>query len=261
LVLGLRLLLVAAAASAALSLSQGARGQEQNLPGVPSVDEQEQQGVPRPYAPDERSGHVIIRAVSGLLLPAGFVRSEAALADAGSFGVAAGGTLGVGISRHAELDATGIFGLMAPPSECDSCASTTASASLGVRYHLAQGVSFDPWIRLGVGYRTAEILREGEATLRLPTPGRYHGVDFTQISVGASFSPVSGFGFGPYLEADVGTFVSRPDPDPGGGRVYAYFQIGLSAEIDPVRWFEPAPAVRSATPPTGRPFSRPGASL
>ncbi len=32
------------------------------LPPVPSMDEQEREGTPRPAAPDDRSGHVYIRA-------------------------------------------------------------------------------------------------------------------------------------------------------------------------------------------------------
>jgi hypothetical protein len=230
--------LFVALAFAASMAPRDARAQDTaQLPPVPSMDTEEREGTPRPAAPDDRTGHVYIRAVSGLLLPAGFVRKDAALSDVMIYGLGVGGTLGVGISRYAEMDLTGIYGLFAAPGDCEDCSSDTVAGSLGFTYHLAQGVSLDPWIRLGAGYRTMsmDVTNPGSST---PTPGRYHGVDFLQIGLGATYFPVSSFGFGPYAEADVGTMVSRPSPDPGAPRVYAMFHLGLRFEIDPVRWGE-----------------------
>ncbi len=247
-----RLLPVCALALGALN-PRGASAQETipGLPPVPSMDSEEREGTPRPAPPDERTGHVYVRAVSGLLLPAGFVRTSAAITDVASFGVGVGGAVGVGVSRHAELDATGMFGLFASPPECANCSADMVAAGVGVTYHLAQGVSLDPWARLGVGYRTASLTIEDPAP-REPSSGRYHGVDFLQISLGATYLPVSGFGLGPYAQADVGTFVARPAPDPGGTRVYAVFHLGLRFEIDPIRWTDPTP-----TPTAAQSFFRP----
>jgi hypothetical protein len=229
-------LFVALAVAGSMSAARDAHAQDSaQLPPVPSMDIEEREGTPRPAAPDDRTGHVYIRAVSGLLLPAGFVRKDAALTDVMVYGLGVGGTLGVGISRYAEMDVTGIYGFFAAPSDCEDCSSDTVAGSLGFTYHLAQGVALDPWMRLGAGYRTMsmDVTNPGSST---PTPGRYHGVDFLQIGLGATYFPVSSFGFGPYAEADVGTMVSRPSPDPGAARVYAMFHLGLRFEIDPVRW-------------------------
>jgi hypothetical protein len=228
------------------------------LPPVPSMDEQEREGTPRPAAPDDRTGHVYIRAASGLLLPAGFVREDASLSSVALYGLGVGGSLGVGISRYAEIDLTGIYGLFAAPSDCTDCSSDSVSGSLGFSYHLAQGLALDPWIRLGAGYRTAQLDVTNPSS-STPTPGRYHGIDFLQISLGATYFPVPGFGFGPYAEADVGTMIDRPSPDPGSGRVYAVFHLGLRLEIDPVRWADGGdaktpPAKKTADPgPAGAP--------
>ena len=206
------------------------------LPPIPSIDEVEQEGTARAAAPDERTGHVLIRATSGLLLPAGFLRDNAPIRSVSSYGLGVGGTVGIGISRYAEIDVTGIYGIFAPPGDCTNCSSDTVAASLGFTYHLAQGVALDPWARLGAGYRTASI-EAPDASASTPVSGRYHGIDFLQIGLGATYSPVAGFGFGPYLEADVGTMVDSPDPR--ASRVYAFFHLGLRLEIDPMRWADP----------------------
>jgi len=234
-------------ACVAVALSWHGRAAAQDssqLPPIPSIDDVERDGTPRRAAPDERSGHVLIRAASGLLLPAGFVRHDAAIRSVASYGLGVGGTVGVGLSRHAEIDVTGLYGLFAPPGDCADCSSDTVAASLGFSYHLAQGVSLDPWVRLGAGYRTLSITVP-DTSPSTPVPGRYHGVDFFQLSLGATYFPVSGFGFGPYLAADVGTMVDSPDPR--AARAYAVFHLGVRLEIDPMRWAAPpAPAPKAA---------------
>lgn len=250
----LRSLLVALAfvAPALAAVREASAQDSSQLPPIPSIDEQEREGTPRPAAPDERTGHVYIRAVSGLLLPAGFFRKDAAISSVASYGLGVGGMLGFGISRYAEIDLTGNYGFFAAPSDCEDCSSDTVMGSLGFTYHLVQGTSLDPWIRLGAGYRTAsiDVSNPGSST---PAAGRYHGVDFLQIGLGATYFPVSGFGFGPYAEADVGTMVSRPAPDAGAPRVYAVFHLGLRFEIDPVRWATGGEAPAKAPPPAKAP--------
>jgi hypothetical protein len=78
--------------------------------------------------------------------------------------------------------------------------------------------------------------------------GRYHGVDIAQISFGADFFPVPGFGFGPWFETDMGTFVAWPDGSTRGTRFYAFFLLGLELELDPVQWTEPAWSSPEPTP-------------
>lgn len=230
--------------AAGLGGARSARAQDSSqLPPIPSIDQAEREGTPRKGAPDERTGHVDIRAASGLLLPAGFLRDDAAIRSVASYGLGVGGSVGVGFSRYGEIDATAIYGLFAPPADCTDCASDTVAASLGFSYHLAQGVALDPWARLGFGYRTASV-DVPDPSPSTPVSGRYHGVDFLQIGLGATYFPVSSFGFGPYLEADVGTMVDSPDPR--AARVYAFFHFGIRLEIDPVRWASPPAETKKA---------------
>jgi hypothetical protein len=212
------------------------------------------EGHPVPPARDERTGHVYVRGGTALVLPAGSIRSEVptnALVGPG-LGFVAG--LGVGISRHAEIDLLGTYALMQAAGgegngRCKGCKGDHASLSLGLVYHLAQGIALDPWMRFGTGYRTARY--EGSSPqLTYFVPGRFHGWDIAQISMGATFYPVSSFGLGPFFEADMGTYLNRPSlaGNPGGPRAYAFFQLGLRLEIDPARWVTSAkaPAKRTA---------------
>lgn len=234
---------------AGAALAQGAPAGQQGLPpGLSGDADQEHEGTPKPAAPDERAGHVYIRAASSLQLPVGWLSPAGSLEDVISAGFLAGGSLGVGLSRYAELDAAGGYGLFAAGGTCESCTGSLAAANLGFRYHLLQGASLDPWIRLGAGWRSFALDfgdDEGPNVLNL-TRGRYHGVDFAQIALGAVFSPVSGFGLGPYFESALGSFVAWPDGSRVGTRPYAFFSFGLSIDLDPVRWASPAPQ-RAAT--------------
>lgn len=259
---GPALIAILAAASFALVASaaraQGAPPQVPGLPGADEVDEPE--GRVKPYAEDFRTGHVYIDAIASALFPVGDIAPGSSLTEVSSFGFIAGGALGVGLSRHVELDVRGGYGLLSSPTECADCSSDVATASLGFTHHLTNGAAFDPWIRLGTGYRTFSVehgAAESSAVLEIVN-GRYHGVDIAQLSLGADFFPVPGFGFGPWLEADMGTFVAWPDGSREGTRFYAFFQVGLEIELDPVQWTEdskpaPAPAPPAAAPPSSPP--------
>lgn len=213
-------------------------------------DNEDREGRPKPFAPDGRSGHLTIAAVGAAEFPAGDVAPGRALTDVVDVGFSFGGLLAVGVSRHVSIDAMGRYGLLYPNGECDSCTGDLANASLGIRYHLAQGSSFDPWGRLGVGYRTFSLEHGGDETERVlaVANGRYHGVDIAQLALGGLFYPARGFGLGPFLEVDMGTFVSWAEGSTRGTRAYAFFQIGLAIAIDPVEWASPTPPA-SADPP------------
>src|SRR5690606_25629526 len=132
-------------------------------------------------------------------------------------------SVGLGISRTTEVVLSGGYAVLSDPSRCD-CGGDTARIGLGLAYHLAQGSALDPWARWGVGFRTTSIEGDG-ATSRVARelrPGRHHGLDLTQLALGATWSPVPGFGFGPYAEMDLGTYLVRPEGG-GAGAVPAFF--------------------------------------
>jgi hypothetical protein len=208
------------------------------------------EGAVRPAAADDRTGHVYIRAGADLEIPSGFLRSQVAADDVIGLGLGIDASIGVGLSRHAEIDVSGTYALMQSGGRCPLCSGDHAAANLGFTYHLAEGVALDPWARLGAGYRTADYENAAGGPAALVS-GRYHGIDFADLSLGATFFPTPSFGLGPFLAADVGTYVSRPAASngaTGGPRAYAFFQLGFQLELDPARWIKKsAPAAKTAS--------------
>lgn len=204
-------------------------------------DEPEREGRPKAYAPDGRSGHVQIAAVSAAEFPAGDLAPGRALTDVVDVGASVGGSISVGVSRYLSLDASAKVGFLFPRNDCDSCEGRVVGAGLGLRYHLVQGSAFDPWIRLGMGYRLFEIEHDQAETARVLAveSGSYHGLDAAQLAFGGWFYPVRGFGLGPFMSTELGTFLDWPEGTPRVTRAYAFFQLGLAVVIDPVEWAAP----------------------
>ena len=55
------------------------------------------------------------------------------------------------------------------------------------------------------------------------------GIDVARLGLGGDFFPTASFGFGPFIETDIGV---RVDPDTTG---YAAFLAGLRLTFDPLR--------------------------
>jgi hypothetical protein len=215
-----------------------------------------EEGTPRSPPPDDRVGHILLYPRFGYVGPAGRldaapetnVRGGTSTADVAGPGMGFGGTLGVGIGRQASIEVTGQYTLFGSPGACPvgvACKGHSADFGLGLAYHLAQGVAIDPWGSFGVG------LRLGSFTVPKPPTGGgigtgplserdYRGVDIARIAFGADFYPVPAFGFGPYVEIDVGTPFSRPDPTLSTA-AYAFFHVGFRLAFDPIRTAPPRP--------------------
>lgn len=221
-------------------------------PGLAPEEELDEQLRATPRAPDERTGHFFIRGHSDLVLPVGYITTEGSLEDVFAGGFTAGGTLGVGLSPALELDATGAYGLLGASGDCDSCAGSVLEIGLGVRAHLVEGAALDPWVRFGVAYRgiTVERGEDEVASVLAVAPGDYHGIDVAQISMGADFFPVKGFGFGPFIAFDIGTNVAWADgvDATAEARPYAYFSLGIDITLDPVGMATPSSAPSAAPP-------------
>lgn len=203
----------------------------------------EREGTPRAAAPDQLAGQLVLRAGAELVGPVGSISDDVAADDVSATGVGAFASIGLGISRHTELVLSGGYAMLGDPSRCKGCGGDTVRVGVGLAYHLAQGSALDPWARWGVGFRTTGVEGEG-ATSRIARelePGRYHGLDFTQLALGTTWSPVPGFGFGPYAEMDLGTYVVRPE-GAGGGTIHAFFTVGLALQLTPGRSADPGAA-------------------
>jgi hypothetical protein len=157
------------------------------------------------------------------------------------------GIFGVGIGRHSTLQLTGDAIQFGSPGSCRvGCTGQSYVVGLGLTYHLAQGLAFDPWGSFGMAYRHSIF----EVTAPDPTQnaGRplvsqtYKGFDVARIAFGGDFYPFPWGAVGAFVEADIGTNLGRPAPlvalPPNvtdGPRTYGYFQIGVRIAFDPMR--------------------------
>lgn len=205
-------------------------------PGSALALDDEPEGTPRAAASDELADRLLIRAGAEIVGPVGTVATGLAADDVSATGLGASASVGLGLSRTTELSLAGGFAVLGDPARCDPCGGNTARVGLGLAYHLAQGLAMDPYARWGVGFRTTEVVGDG-ATSRIArelAPGRYHGVDFTQLTLGTVWSPAAAFGFGPYVEMDLGTYASRPE-GADTASIYAFFTLGLALQLAPGR--------------------------
>jgi hypothetical protein len=267
----IHLAMVAAALLAALpAVAMGApppnpgSGPTAAEPAKPAKEEVEPgSGTKREAAPDERTGHVYVDGFVSAVGAAGSVAVQTPSSSVAGIGLNAGGTVGVGVSRYVALQAFGEYGLFSSPAVCNAgCSGKSYAVGLGLRFHVAQGIAFDPWGSFGLGFRSATFVVENPT---LQSSGaslltrQYYGMDVGRVAFGGNFYPVPFLGFGPFIEADFGTFLKRPPPllalpadVANTPTTYALFQIGLRVSFDPMRRgkkaAEPSAARRPAAP-------------
>lgn len=190
------------------------------------------EGLAHPTAPDLRRGAILVSFGTGLFAPAYDTLPTLDLPTAYSPSVAFRGALGFGLSRHVSFEVAGSYGFLGAGESCSTCSGNSLNLGVGLTYHLAQGIAFDPWASLGVNYRTLTLHVPGGAAA--DGAGTYSGWDFARIALGGTYYPVSFFGFGPYLEASFGGFRLSPDGRTNPG-VYTFIDFGLRMTFDPLR--------------------------
>lgn len=195
-------------------------------------------GNRRAAAPDERKGHIYFGVAGTAVGPAGAMAPNTPSTALSQAGFGFGGYFGVGLGRHATIQVFGDRTFFLGPASCSAgCSGRAYSLGLGLTYHLAQGLAFDPWASFGVAYRNSSFV----ADPKIKTAFGYQGIDVARIALGGDFYPTPFFGFGPYLEADLGTnflwhILGELPPDvKNGPRTYAFFSVGIRIAFDPLR--------------------------
>lgn len=173
----------------------------QSMPSFPEVEMDEPPPPLVPPAHDTLSGHFTAGLGAAVQAPLGeLTRSE----NATELGAGFGGVLdlGFGVSRTVALGLWGNF---------FDYGSGQTSYALGpsVSYHLVQGVRFDPWLLVGVGYRSLTL--DGAGVTR-----RFSGFEFAHVVAGGDYYIFSGFGLGPFIDFDSGVFTTRPRTNAAG---------------------------------------------
>ena len=192
-------------------------------------------------APDDLSGHIILAPKLAYSLPLGSAEKRFGQRAYTASGVSFGGDISYGISRYIAIHGRFEYGTYAENNKCPAdgtCNASTIAFGIGVDYHILNGAGFDPWVRVGTGYRTIQYsLRwDGYDERR-----SYSGFDWLHIAIGGEWYPTTIFGFGPYVALDVGKYGTRPDKSPPltsmeqGSAFHTFFTLGLRAVLDPMR--------------------------
>lgn len=237
--------LSALALAAGWALAPGAaQAQAQGSPQEPAplqldVEEEElgpEAGIRRPAAPDQRTGHWLIQPRLALSVPFGSVATDLPASAVVGAGPAFGVSAGVGLSRYTVLEATGGYALLPGSSRCSGCSGQSLDLGLGLVYHLAQGIAFDPWISYGIAYRRSSFEGDPQTSRRVFegfSGSVLHGLDAARIALGGDFYPLPWLGFGLFFEVDAGTYLARPADL--GRSAYGFFQVGFRLALDPAR--------------------------
>lgn len=213
-----------------LAFPWSAQAQVSEAPGAdglpaPSGDSAARWEARNPSSPpDLRSGHIQLSGSVAFVLPFGAVAEDTS--QSARFGPGLGYQLdvGYGVSRSVVVGGWGQILMLSDGSACGDCAGTGYAGGLFARYHLVQGLRFDPWFSFGVGYRTQSHDVSGvERT--------YSGLEWGRLQFGGDWYAIPQIGFGPYVELAAGTFFNRPDDEPGAS-VYWRFQAGLRVTFD-----------------------------
>jgi hypothetical protein len=145
-----------------------------------------------------------------------------------SAGPGLGLEVGYGISRTVVLGVWGQGLFLDESDDCSTCSTRSLAGGAFVRYHIVQGVRFDPWMSAGLGYRVTTI-DPGQTGVEEIT---YSGIEWVRLAVGGDWYAFQNFGFGPYFELDMGRYMSRSPGDFGSAANHWHFITGARVTFD-----------------------------
>ena len=252
--------LAMASAAAALAASSAASADEPA--GEPPAADEGSPVAARPLPRDDRKGHVSAFAGLSVVVPGGDLGAGTrpaslgaatgiTLAQVAGAGIGGEAGIGVGVTRYSAIDLRGQLVRFEASADClaarrtalgragttsaPSCSAQMFGVGLGLTYHTAQGLGFDPWVRFGTGYRAIVVAGPlADISATAPKAGTFHGIDVIDLTLGGDFFPTTWFGFGLFLTGVVGIDVSAPSPE-ARGAVYGLFQAGLRIALEPQR--------------------------
>lgn len=201
-------------------------------PGEPEASIEEPTPEEEPKAPqesafasDSRSGHIQVALGGALTLPFGQLAQDVSAFSRSGFGFTPSLDVAYGVSRYVAVGAYGSLSLHGGTNDCEGCSSSGLQAGAFVRYHLVQGLRFDPWISYGIGFRSLSVS---------PASGNsqnYSGLEWLRLQFGGDWYALPQLGFGPYLEFAAASFFQTPDEQKAGG-VSLRAQVGLRVLFD-----------------------------
>lgn len=173
-------------------------------PGVHVIADDETQSPLVPRAPDLLGSHVLVGGGVGPTWSLGKLASDVAAARGLDTGLGFQLDAGIGLSRSVALGLWGSFATYGDGDDCESCSGKAFAVGPFVRYHLSQGLRFDPWLSLGVGYRQVSFESAG-------LESKFSGLEWLHLELGADYYLFSGLGVGPYGSLSLSSYSKRPE--------------------------------------------------
>jgi hypothetical protein len=195
------------------------------LPGD-QLDEEEPEPPLIPPAADTLAGHVDVTGSIAFAVPFGQLEEGVDQTSVIGSGHGVGLDIGIGVSRTVAIGAWGQALALGDSDDCIDCSGASLAFGGFVRYHLVQGVRFDPWMSAGLGYRT---------TTFSGVPGGdvdYSGIEWLRLQVGGDWYPFSHVGLGPFMELDMGIYGDKSVGSIGESAAHWLFQTGLRITLD-----------------------------
>ena len=196
-----------------------------SVPGVHIVDDSEPLAPLVPSAKDLLGGHVLVGAAVGANWSLGSLGSQVTSASGLGTGLALQGDLALGVSRAISLGVWGELGRYGDGSACSGCAGSAFGVGPFVRYHLTQGLRFDPWVLAGAGFRSVSFEDSVGAKQT------FSGPQWLRLELGADFYAWSGVGLGPYASLSLSSYGRRPE-NTGDTTVNTELSAGLRFLFD-----------------------------
>ena len=170
--------------------------------------------VPEPKEPDSHlvvagpvqdtiSHRLLLSAGTGYTSAFGYLDSRTSLSNRLSGGAELFLNVGYGVTRYVEIELDASYAFLGSASECQSCSGKVYEAVGAIRYHLVQGVRFDPWVRTGLGL-SAFQLKENQQT------SNFLGLHWLELSIGGDWYFGHNFGFGPLLAMSLASYFDHP---------------------------------------------------
>ncbi len=152
---------------------------------------------------DTITRHFIMSIGAGYALAFGRLDSQTSLNNLISGGVSYFIDVGYGVTRNVELELHSALSLYGSATGCPSCEGKSFDEVASLRYHLVQGVKFDPWLRTGLGLSTFHLSeRQNSQT--------YVGLHWFELTVGGDWYFTRNFGIGPVVGLSLSSYLDHP---------------------------------------------------
>ncbi len=169
-------------------------------PLVSPGDSEEAKFEPIPSAKDMLGGHFLAGAGLGAKWGFGALNDHQSQRSELGPALALNLDLGVGLSRSVVVGVWGEFDDHSSPWRCPICSGKSFAGGPFLRYHVAQGTRFDPWVQLAFGARHTSIDNGGS------NKDQFTGFEIWRFATGADWYATSGFAVGPYFQVGMGTY-------------------------------------------------------